>query len=408
MKLLNRENSILAIMGLTFGFVFVDRLSINFLMPFITQELDITNAQIGLLASALAMSWAISGYFLSNYCTRYGHRVGVLVISVILFSLFTLLSSIAASFMALLIIRVLMGIAEGPVLPIAQSILIEESSEKRRGFNMGFVQNAASNLLGSVLAPIILIYVAENYGWRHAFIVAGVPGLIVAFLIYKYIKLAPHTQVDKSVTSEAKSYGLGMLVRNKNVMVSIGLSCLMVAWMFSQLTFIPVYLTKVQGYSGYQMGSVMSILGVSAVISGLLVPMLSDMFGRARVFRLFTLIAIFCPLSVLFMAGSQAYMMISLFLFYFGLGAIPIVMATVPSESVPRKYVVGTLGFVMGVTELVGGFMGPSISGVLADIYGLNAPFYFAAGLAGLAFIGSYMLKETSPKFGTVNQVANA
>ncbi|GGN30173.1 MULTISPECIES: MFS transporter [Marinomonas] len=408
MKIMSRENSILAIMGLTFGFVFVDRLSINFLMPFITQELDINNSQIGLLASALAMSWAISGFVLSNFCTRFGRRVEVLVVSVILFSLFTLLSSIAASFMMLLIVRILMGIAEGPVLPIAQSILLEESSEKRRGFNMGFVQNAASNLLGSVIAPVVLIYVAEAYGWRQAFIVAGVPGLVVAFLIFKYIKLPPHTPVVKVKNTDAKAFSLEQLLHNKNVMVSISLSCLMVAWMFSQLTFIPVYLTKVVGYSSFQMGSVMSVLGVSAVISGLLVPLLSDMFGRARVFRLFALIALLCPLSVLYMAESQAYMMISLFLFYFGLGAIPIVMATVPSESVPRQYVVGTLGLVMGITELMGGFLGPSISGVLADMYGLVAPFYFAAALAGLAFLGSFMLLETSPKFGKVDMAASA
>lgn len=399
MKILTRENTILSIMGLTFGFVFVDRLSINFLMPFITQEFHITNAQIGFLSSALSVSWAISAYFLSHFCTRFGRRTEVLVACVILFSIFTLLSSIAASFMLLVIIRILMGIAEGPVLPIAQSILLEESSDKRRGFNMGFVQNVSSNLFGSVLGPIVLIFVAEHYGWRHAFLVVGLPGLIVAFLIYKYVKLQPHSPVIKEKKTEVVPFSLKRVFQNKNVVLSGILSCLMVAWMFSQLTFIPVYLTKIQGYSGYQMGSVMSVLGASAVISGLFVPMLSDMFGRARVFRVFTLIAILCPLSVLYLAGNQTYMMISLFFFYFGLGSLPIVMSIVPSESVPRQYVVGTLGFVMAVTELLGGFSGPAISGVLADMYGLNAPFYFAAGVAGIACIGSFLLVETSPKF---------
>ena len=115
MNIFSRENKTLVIMGLTFGFVFVDRLSINFLMPFIAKEMDINNAQIGLLASALAVSWAISGYFLSHFCTKFGRKKEVLILSVILFSLCSVLSSIAASFALLLIVRILMGIAEGPV-----------------------------------------------------------------------------------------------------------------------------------------------------------------------------------------------------------------------------------------------------------------------------------------------------
>ena len=398
MRVMNRENTTLLIMGLTFGFVFVDRLSINFLMPFITDELKINNTQIGLLASALAVSWAISGYILSNYCTKNGNRVAVLIGSVVLFSLLTVFSSFSTSFIVLLGFRILMGVAEGPVLPISQSILIESSSEKRRGFNMGFVQNAAANLFGSVLAPMVLIYVAENYGWRNAFIVAGVPGLLVAYLIYRFIHL------PKSVSSEqasASNSGIHLLdlLKNRNVVVSMFLSCMMVTWMFSQLVFMPVYLTKIQHYTGYQMGTVMSVLGISAVVSGLVVPSLSDMFGRTTVFRLFALLSIFCPLCILYLYQYQGMMMISMFVLYFGLGAVPLVMATIPSESVSAKHIVGTLGVVMGVSEVLGGFIGPSLSGVLADHFGMQAAFYFASTLALCAFLLSFALKETAPKF---------
>ena len=182
----------------------------------------------------------------------------------------------------------------------------------------------------------------------------------------------------------------------------------MVTWMFSQLTFIPVYLTKVMGYSGYEMGSVMSILGISAVASGLAVPFLSDVFGRTKVFRFVALIAVFCPLSVLFLSADKYIMMVSLFIFYFGLGAIPLVMVIIPSESMPRKYVIATLGIVMGVTEVIGGFCGPSIGGVLADLFGLTAPFYFASTLAGLAFLGSFALIETAPKLLNGKLVSDA
>ncbi len=143
----------------------------------------------------------------------------------------------------------------------------------------------------------------------------------------------------------------------------------------------------------------MSVLGISAVLSGLIVPMLSDMFGRKTIFRLFAFISIFCPLSILYLADSQGSMMSCIFIMYFGLGAVPLVMATIPSESVHPKYIVGTLGVVMGVSEVLGGFIGPSLSGVLADAFGMQAAFYFASALACTAFLLSFGLKETAPKF---------
>ncbi len=404
MRVMSKENTTLIIMGLTFGFVFVDRLSINFLMPFIADELKINNTQIGLLASALAVSWAISGYVMSHYCTRHGRRVGVLIGSVILFSLLTVCSSFATSFLVLLGFRILMGVAEGPVLPISQSLLIEASSPKRRGFNMGFVQNAAANLFGSVIAPVVLIYVAQNYGWRNAFIVAGVPGLIVAFLIYKFIRL-PKAESAPTPGAVKANIPLTLLLKNRNVVVSMFLSCMMVTWMFSQLVFMPVYLTKLQGYTSYQMGSVMSVIGISAVVSGLVVPMLSDLFGRTAVFRFFAFLAIFCPLSILYLAHHQVAMTSCLFILYFGLGAVPLVMATIPSESVASGHIVGTLGVVMGVSEVLGGFMGPSLSGVLADHFGMPAAFIFASVLAVAAFLLSFALKETAPKFASAQAV---
>lgn len=64
------ENLLLFLLFFTVGFVFFDRLSINFLFPFMRQEFELTNARIGLLTSALALTWAVSGYALSSYAVR--------------------------------------------------------------------------------------------------------------------------------------------------------------------------------------------------------------------------------------------------------------------------------------------------------------------------------------------------
>lgn len=64
----------------------------------------------------------------------------MLILSILVFSLFSALSGLVSGFAMLLIFRALMGIAEGPVLPIAQSLMVEKSQPQRRGFNMGLIQ----------------------------------------------------------------------------------------------------------------------------------------------------------------------------------------------------------------------------------------------------------------------------
>lgn len=62
-RLLTYENGIVLLMALTFGFLFFDRLALNFLMPYVSKDLSLNNTQIGLLAGALSLAWAFSSFF---------------------------------------------------------------------------------------------------------------------------------------------------------------------------------------------------------------------------------------------------------------------------------------------------------------------------------------------------------
>jgi fucose permease len=72
-------------------------------------------------------------------------------------------------------------------------------------------------------------------------------------------------------------------------------------------------------------------------------------------------------------------------------------MATVPSETIPAKYVATSLGLVVCVGEIIGGTIGPTLAGRLADLYGLQAPMYMAIVCAAVATVFTLFLKETAP-----------
>jgi len=79
------------------------------------------------------------------------------------------------------------------------------------------------------------------------------------------------------------------------------------------------------------------------------------------------------------------------------MGCFPIVLATIPSETMPRKHIAQTMGLIMGIGELVGGFIAPAVAGWSADKFGLHAPFLIATGAAVAAGLVAFLLIETAP-----------
>jgi MFS family permease len=386
------ENMLLILLSFTFGVVLFDRMALSFLVPFFDKELGLDNTQIGLLTSLLALAWAISGYLTGALSDKTGKRKQYLIIAVAIFSICSFMSGLAASFAFLLLARIIMGFAEGPVLPLAQSIMVDVSTEKRRGFNMGFMQSFGANVFGMV-APIVLVALATNLGWRNAFFIAGVPGLALAALGFFYIKEAKATEVKE----KKHKIAIADLLKYRNVWVTILLSSCMMTWLSAQLAFMPKYLISIKHFSAEDMGKTMSAFGLGAIIWGVIVPALSDKFGRKPIVITFFLLGVLMPLSVVYSEGNFVSLSALVLAGASIMGCFPIVLATIPSETMPHQYIAQTLGLVMGFGELVGGFAVPAVAGWSADKLGLYAPFFIAAGAALSAGLIAFLLYETAP-----------
>lgn len=174
------ERTLIALLFCTWGTVFLDRMSQLYLAPYIAPEFLLTHEQVGLLASALAITWALSTFFFGALSDRFGRRV-ILIPAVFAFSLLSWISGLARSFEQLLLFRALMGIAEGPTWSIMTALIEESSQRSRRGRNVGLVVSAAA-LVGLAVAPVLSTQVAARWGWRWAFFAAGLPGIVMGTL----------------------------------------------------------------------------------------------------------------------------------------------------------------------------------------------------------------------------------
>ena len=182
------ENKLVTVFFFAVGLVFFDRLIINFLMPFIQEDLGLNNAQVGQLAGAAALTWSIASIVGGRISDRVKSKRLYLVVLLIVFSVASFLQGFAGTFVHLIILRLMMGMFEGPTIPVTQSVLAMESSPHRRGFNLGFTMNTANGLFGGVLAPIIIVALANVFDWRTAFFFTIIPGLIMAFVIWKVMR----------------------------------------------------------------------------------------------------------------------------------------------------------------------------------------------------------------------------
>lgn len=395
------QNIMLAVLCATFGFVFFDRMALNFLTPFFKEELGLDNTHIGLIGGISALTWAISGILIGYVSDRVDRRKPFLIAAIIGFTICSAASGLVGGAASLLLVRGVMGATEGGVLPLIQPMVAYSSSTKRRGLNMGLIQGPASGLLGGVLAPVITVWLAQEFGWRNAFLFTVIPGVLLALLCLRFVRelrLRHHSVVhhENAVTAQHSSKGGFTVLRNRNIVVCLGIGLFYMAWFALTQIFTPVYLAEVKGFTPAEMSLALSSVGIAWILWGFLIPAISDRLGRKLSMILFTIPSIVAPLAIMFLTGAPS-LFVALVFTYTGMGCLTMFMAIIPSETVPAHMVGSALGLIMGFSEVVGGFIVPVIAGSLSDQFGLSTTMFMASGAAAIALILSFLLVETAP-----------
>ncbi len=159
---------------------FIDRSILNTVGQAIKDDLGITDLQLGLLGGiAFSLLYGILGVPVARLAERRS-RVAIISAAVATWSAMTALCGLAGSFTHLLLARIGVGIGEAGANAPAQSLLADYYPPHRRATAIGILGLATP--LGLVVGGIGGAYAAEQFGWRAAFLVVGIPGLLVAVI----------------------------------------------------------------------------------------------------------------------------------------------------------------------------------------------------------------------------------
>jgi predicted MFS family arabinose efflux permease len=381
----------------TWGTVFLARMSVLYLAPFIAPDLHLSHSQVGLLAATLAIAWAASGLILGAVSDRIGRRP-ILIPAVFLFSILSWISGLMRSFAGLFMVRTAMGLAEGPTWPMMTAMIEAASAPKNRGRNIGIVVSAGA-LVGLALAPVLTTQIGARFGWRIAFFVVGLPGILLGFLIWKFVKEPIAVDPDSPHHAKPTLADYLSLLRIPNMCLSCVGAAGFMTWLFVMHVFAPLYITEVTKRTATLAGLIIGAGGFGAFLWGWIFPWVSDRAGRKPVLIFLALISALAPLTfqVPYLIAHPLLMALSGFLANGGQAIAALVLVLVPSESVPMRLHATAIGLSTLVGEVVGAAFAPVFAGAVADRYGLAAPLWIASGGAVLVLVASLFLTETAP-----------
>mgnify|MGYP002779421336 FL=1 len=185
---------------------FLDRQIVSILAEPIKNDLQISDTQLGLLTGlAFGVVYCGFGIPIARLADRF-NRVWIIGISLVVWSTFTVLCGRAWNYASLVVFRMGVGVGEAGCTPTSHSLISDYVPKEKRASALAFFSMGTP--LGSLLGLAMGGIIADAYGWRTAFLLAGAPGLILAVVIFLTLK-EPRNAMSEAARKAAASSRLG-------------------------------------------------------------------------------------------------------------------------------------------------------------------------------------------------------
>ena len=353
---------------------FVDRQILSILLQSIKQDLGLTDLQLGLLSgTAFGLFYATLGVPIARLADIFS-RKSVIAICLAIWSGMTALCGTASSFALLLTYRVGVGIGEAGGSPPSHSLISDYFPPERRATVLGIFSLGIP--LGILVGFMAGGWLDQTLGWRTAFLVVGLPGLVLALLVALTIKEPPRG-LSEGIQTNASPPSAMEVVRflwraRAFRHMSIG-SALYAFVGYSVITWAPAFLIRSHGMSTGEIGTWLALIfgfggGIGTIAGGVLADRwaASDLRGRSYVPCL-AMLASFPFAFPIYLYDNTTLALVSLFapaLF----GAMYQASSFAVTQSLATPLMRATAAAVLlFVINIIGLAVGPAATGALSD-----------------------------------------
>jgi predicted MFS family arabinose efflux permease len=365
----------MALLAIVYMFNFVDRQILAILLPQIRDEFGSSDAYLGFLSgTAFALFYVTVGVPVARYADRCNRR-NLIAAAVALWSAMTAVSGLAANIWQLTAARIGVGVGEAGCSPPAHSMIADYYPPKSRSTAMGFYTLGIS--AGIMVAYLGGGWVAQNVGWREAFFVVGIPGVLLAVLVRLTLREPGRGDSESRVQSGRQpgmSEVLVLLSRRRSFVhmaIAAGLSSFIG---YSVIGFLPSFMVRSFDIEiaslGRWLGLILGLCGGAGFFFG---GWFADRLGRGSHKQAFNFIAITVMasaalLAMMFLARTSTA---ALLLFVVPAATMNVYLAPVLSQAqslVGLSMRATTSALTLLIINLVGYACGPWITGAISDL----------------------------------------
>jgi predicted MFS family arabinose efflux permease len=384
-------------------FDYVDRQVIVSLFPYMKAEWELSDKQLGALVSIVSVTVALGALPVALFADRVS-RVKSIVAMATVWSLATISCMWARSYGALLALRSVVGLGEAGYGAVGAALISSHFPARMRGALLaGFFASAS---VGSVLGVMLGGIIAAKWGWKAAFGVVGIPGLLLALL---YLKVRDYETVAMSPTLEAKRQSLGQTVRHVAMILARSRTMLWVCIggaaqliVVSALwSWLPSFLNRVHGVAPADAGVKAALVVLAGAVGSVIWGAVVDRVGARHPRRKLATLALLCLVAMAVIAyafgtahepaAQFAWIVLGGFIATCSVGPVSAIVIDVIHPGV-RATGASVLALFQNLFGLAAG---PFLVGMLSDAIGLQ-PALTAVPLASVLAAGAFLLAARS------------
>lgn len=362
----------LGLLVVVYTFNFIDRQILAILLPAIKAEFAVDDKVLGFLAGpAFAILYATLGIPIAYLADR-SNRRNLIAIALVIWSGMTALSGVAVNIFQLILARIGVGIGEAGCSPPAHSMIADLYPPKQRSTAMGLYTLGISG--GIMIAYLAGGWVVENIGWRQAFFIVGIPGLILAlivrFTIQEPVRGTSENRIDSGDRPGVITVARFLLARKSFLHMAAGAGLASFSG-YAFIIFYPSFLVRSFSMSlatvGVYLGLILGIAGGLGFAGG---GYIADKIGRHRqAFRAIAL-SLLCAWVFMFPVYLASSAQASLFFFIVPAIFSNVYLATTFAQTqglVPLRMRAVASALILFFINIVGLGLGPQLAGILSD-----------------------------------------
>ncbi len=366
----------MVILAIVYMFNFVDRQILAILLPQIRDEFGASDAYLGFLAgTAFALFYITLGIPIAQIADRVNRR-NLIAGAVALWSAMTALSGLAMNLWQLTLARIGVGIGEAGCSPPAHSMIADLFPPDKRSTAMGFYTLGIS--AGIMLAYIAGGWVAQNFGWRETLIAVGLPGVLLAAVVWLTVAEPQRGSSEGRSRSSATASFSDVLrfVSHRRSFLHMGIGAGLSSFVgYAVITFMPSFLYRSFGIGIAEIGIWLGlILGISGGAGFFLGGYIADHLGksgqrRSLLFIAATIVATTSFLGFMFVADSWSTVLIAFIIpaCTSNVYLAPVLANTQSLVALRMRATASALMLLM--INIIGLALGPWITGMISDAY---------------------------------------